>query len=140
MEKSLGNSNRMKILCKLCLVEERNIDCSLCSKCLKKEEHRVKEQNKRAHKKKIKERLSIKDWIISLERHNFSCAACKGNRNKLTLDHIISMSVGGKNCGDSNIQPLCSPCHELKSTIETKLKGNKKKRLEAKELSCDQPT
>lgn len=131
-------SHNNKPICKLCLVEERNLDYSICLKCFKKENRRVKQQNKRAHKKNIKERLLVKDWIISLEQYNFSCAACKGNKNKLTLDHIVSMSAGGKNCGNSNVQPLCGPCHEYKSTIETKLKGNKKKRLEAKELICYQ--
>lgn len=118
-------------ICPLCLKNKNFHErVSLCSKCFKREEYRVEKQNKRAYKKNIKDRLTINDWIHSLDVHGFSCARCKSKGILLTLDHIVSMCNGGTNEGPQNIQPLCSSCHEIKSIMENKQKGNKKKRQE----------
>jgi hypothetical protein len=119
------------LICPLCLKQElTSKEIILCSKCLEKETHRVKQQNKRAQKKNIEDRLTVLDWLLALDRHDFSCARCKAKGILLTLDHVVSMSSGGSNQGPYNIQPLCSPCHEIKSIMEEKQKGNKKKRQE----------
>lgn len=120
----------MIIQCKICTVSGHF--SLICNKCYKKQQKKVTEQNKRSVKTGT---LTIEDWLISLEKHNFCCAACKSKCSYFTLDHIIPMSKGGSNNKD-NIQPLCKECHEFKGTIETKLKGNKKKRLEAQEMLC----
>ena len=107
----------------------------LCFKCLKKEQKRIDTQNSRAKKKGILTRLSIRDWVEVLENFSFCCPKCfvGFSRQNLTIDHIVSMKLGGEN-NKYNIQPLCSSCHEVKAMVETKMAGNKKKRLEAKEI------
>lgn len=102
----------------------------MCDKCFNREKKRVKRQNLR---KNSEGSLTVDEWLKRLEFFDFSCAVCKSKETFYTLDHIISLANGGKNKGE-NIQPLCTSCHEIKGTIETKLKGNKKKRLEALEL------
>ncbi len=115
--------------CFFCFKPTNNI---ICNSCLKRENKRVKEQNKRSKKYNCGI-LSINDWIESLIQNNFKCKQCKARKHFLTLDHIVSMAKGGLNKKE-NIQPLCSSCHEIKGTIETKKQGNKKRREEAKEI------
>lgn len=113
----------------------------ICSKCLNKERKRVRNQNSRARKKGQRFlKITIEDWLSSLKDCNFCCPKCDSRftRQNLTLDHVISMSAFGPN-SKNNIQPMCAKCHETKALIETKLKGNKKKRREAEEyLACFQ--
>lgn len=113
--------------CKLCNTGSTEILCPSCFRC---EEKRVEVQNKR---KNSKETLKIGEWLSCLEKHNYACKGCKKSLVLLTLDHIISLHKGGKNIV-LNIQPLCSECHEIKGTVETKMMGNKKKREEGKEM------
>lgn len=117
------------MFCKFC---NKNSDAVLCKKCLHREEGRVQFQNKRSKKYNCGI-LSTNDWIEVLVKNNFNCSCCKEHKLFFTLDHIKSMSSGGLN-NKENIQPLCSKCHDYKSLIETKKKGNKKKRLEAEFL------
>ena len=119
----------------ICLFCNKKNNCDtvlICQTCLKRESKRVATQNKRS-KKHNAGSLSIHDWLTVLAKSNFNCNHCTHHFSFLTLDHITSMCIGGKNNKD-NIQALCSKCHELKSKIETKKTGNKKKRIEAKEL------
>lgn len=114
--------------CKLC--DNQTDNNILCDSCLRCEDKRVRFQNER---KNSKHTLYLEDWIKVLEFHNYSCKGCKAKFVLLTLDHIQSLASGGLNKKE-NIQPLCSSCHEIKAAVETKLKGNKKKRREAKEI------
>jgi len=113
--------------CRFC---NKPTDDFLCSSCLRCEEKRVRFQNSRKLSKHI---LSIDEWLDILGQNNFACKACKTETELLTLDHIVALSKGGLNI-KMNVQPLCSYCHNIKAMVETKLTGNKKKRLEAKEL------
>lgn len=115
--------------CSFCLKHAEN---TICNSCLKRESKRVKDQNKRSRKYNCGI-LTIEDWSEVLIYNDFKCSHCKEHKHFLTLDHIVSMANGGLNKKE-NIQPLCSSCHEIKGTIETKYKGNKKKREEAKEI------
>ena len=36
------------------------------------------------------------------------------------VDHIIPIRLGGNKLDKSNLQPLCKPCHESKSSYEKK--------------------
>lgn len=105
----------------------------LCDKCLKYHTKKVREQNKRKNKTSS---LHTKEWIECLKAHNFKCKECFIKSKYLTLDHIIPMFRGGMN-NKSNLQPLCGKCHEFKGMLESKERGNKKKRLEAKELKIE---
>jgi 5-methylcytosine-specific restriction endonuclease McrA len=57
-------------------------------------------------------RVTTREWMHMLDKHNYSCIKC-GKKEKLTLDHITSMSAGGHQQID-NLQPLCIPCHSIK--------------------------
>lgn len=56
--------------------------------------------------------LTTEQWIGIKSVHNQKCAICK-KETKLTLDHIIPLSKGGKHTA-SNIQPLCKSCNSRK--------------------------
>ena len=102
----------------------------LCDKCLKFHTKKVSEQNKRKNKTSS---LQISEWIECLKKFNFKCSTCFLHTKYLTLDHIVPMFRGGLN-NLCNLQPLCKDCHEVKGMIESKERGNKKKRLEAIEI------
>ena len=53
-----------------------------------------------------------KEWEELKNKHNQLCAHC-GEKKKLTIDHIQSLSKGGSNY-ITNIQPLCGSCNSSK--------------------------
>lgn len=114
--------------CKLC--NKSSVGYEICNSCKRREIKRVKFHNSRNYSK---ENLFLEDWLFVLKQHDYSCKGCHRKYLLLTLDHVLSLGSGGKN-ERANIQPLCSNCHNVKAAIETKLKGNKKKRQEAMEL------
>jgi 5-methylcytosine-specific restriction endonuclease McrA len=69
------------------------------------------------------ERVRGRAWMTQRQRvalaHNYQCAGC--GRVWLSyrdqIDHIVPLEQGGSN-DDSNLQPLCSECHETKTTRE----------------------
>lgn len=66
-------------------------------------------------------KLTRQQWRELCQQHNYCCAAC-GQKAKLTIDHIIPLSRGGKHSIE-NIQPLCLPCNQSKSanTVDYRL-------------------
>lgn len=52
------------------------------------------------------------EWLMMCEQYNHRCVCC-GKRRKLTVDHIVPISRGGRNTID-NLQPLCMPCNRRK--------------------------
>lgn len=88
-----------------------------CSSCVTKACRVARRHNRRANKKNIEGKIKPGDWLCALFAHKFMCAACKiPDRRKLTLDHIVPLSKGGKNVWE-NIQPLCEVCHFEKDRI-----------------------
>ena len=55
------------------------------------------------------------------DNHDACCAVC-GSKDNLQLDHIITVSAGGKT-EESNLQVLCKKCHREKTEQETKQFG-----------------
>lgn len=51
--------------------------------------------------------------------HDYRCAACGcvwvPHRDQ--IDHKVALEQGGSN-EDSNLQPLCKPCHDAKTAAE----------------------
>lgn len=59
---------------------------------------------------------TYQEWLDCKKKHNNTCLMCMKTEPdvKLTIDHIIPVSRGGKN-NISNIQPLCRSCNSSKS-------------------------
>lgn len=72
-----------------------------------------------------KDKIEIKEWNELLVLYDNKCLCCGRNDKKLTIDHIIPLSKGGKNVID-NVQPLCMDCNRKKhvKTIDYR-KGHK---------------
>ena len=49
------------------------------------------------------------EWIALCEKYNNRCLCC-GKKRKLTIDHVIPVSMGGTS-DISNLQPLCKSCN-----------------------------
>ena len=56
--------------------------------------------------------LTAADWLDIVKRAKGRCYYCKRKR-KLTLDHVIPLSKGGKH-DKSNVVPACGPCNSIK--------------------------
>lgn len=54
------------------------------------------------------------EWTTLKEKYNNMCLACKCKSCKLTIDHVLPLSLGGSNTID-NIQPLCGECNTRKN-------------------------
>jgi len=56
-----------------------------------------------------------KEWIDLLEKYNYTCLCCGATNVKMTKDHIVPISKGGRD-DINNIQPLCITCNISKHT------------------------
>lgn len=57
--------------------------------------------------------ITEKEWTELVKKYNHSCLCCGTKENKITLDHIVPLSLGGKHTID-NVQPLCQSCNSKK--------------------------
>lgn len=88
-----------------------------------KAKHREWKRNNRENSVKHTQLDKARKAGVEIEPYNFSiireyygniCLCCRRNNVKLTVDHIVPISMGG---GDiiQNIQPLCGSCNSKKS-------------------------
>ena len=79
------------------------------------EMHAEATNNQRAKRHSCEGVLTIYDWIDLKNKYNNTCLCCGKQEPeiKLTRDHIVPLTLGGKNTVD-NIQPLCKPCNSRK--------------------------
>jgi 5-methylcytosine-specific restriction endonuclease McrA len=54
--------------------------------------------------------VTAQDWIDILERHRHRCYYCKKKTIRMTLDHVIPLSKGGRNSPE-NVVPACQSCN-----------------------------
>ncbi len=67
--------------------------------------------------------FKFSEWEKIKKDYNYTCLMCKKSEPeiKLTIDHIIPLSMGGLNIA-TNIQPLCGRCNSVKSNKLAKSK------------------
>ena len=56
--------------------------------------------------------VTEKDWLKLVVRYRYRCAYCD-KKSKLTMDHIIPLSKGGRH-SIGNILPACGKCNSSK--------------------------
>jgi hypothetical protein len=91
---------------------------SACKECNK----HVFAQRRRARLLASEGEYSVAEWLELLSKHPV-CPRCrrdwseipvpKGRRTAVTADHIVPITLGGRNSID-NIQPLCYSCNSKK--------------------------
>jgi len=71
---------------------------------------RKRAANYRSRRKNAEGILTAQDWLTILEQHKYRCYYCRKRKIKLTLDHVIPLSKGGRNSPE-NIVPACQSCN-----------------------------
>jgi 5-methylcytosine-specific restriction endonuclease McrA len=61
----------------------------------------------------VRSELTKDEWEAVLEFYGHKCLCCRSTNVKLTIDHVLPISLGGTDTVD-NIQPLCGPCNSRK--------------------------
>lgn len=90
------------------------IQCrSYCHECRRKRD--IMSANKRrALKLSCETNINLEQWERKMREWNYLCAYC-GLEEKLTMEHVVPLSRGGKD-GESNIVPSCLSCNSKKHT------------------------
>jgi hypothetical protein len=71
------------------------------------------EQVRRARLAEVRSDLTIEEWEAVLDFYGHRCLCCGKENVKLTIDHVLPISMGGTHTVD-NVQPLCGPCNSRK--------------------------
>lgn len=61
------------------------------------------------------QKLQPGEWEAILRTYSYRCAYCGFKHKRLTMDHVVPVSKGGKHVA-SNIVPACKPCNSKKGT------------------------
>lgn len=79
-----------------------------------------KNRNRRAQEKGSASKISPQEWEDLKREYDYTCLRCEKREPeiKLTLDHVIPLSLGGEHT-IKNAQPLCLSCNDIKSTKTT---------------------
>ena len=57
--------------------------------------------------------LTVDEWEAILDFYGHKCLCCGRDDVKMTIDHVLPISLGGSHTAD-NVQPLCGPCNSRK--------------------------
>lgn len=63
--------------------------------------------------------ITFDEWMLLIRMFDGMCAYCGITPEKLTMDHIIPISKGGRHVV-SNIAPACRSCNCRKRTMDVK--------------------
>lgn len=80
------------------------------------DKRRLNEEKRRALKyanTPIEEMLTEIQWHDILDEYHHRCAYCGKKLDKLTIDHVVPLSRGGKH-SVSNVVPACRHCNNVK--------------------------
>ena len=78
------------------------------------DKHRLHEQTRRARKLEVGGVITEIEWLDLCAHYNNQCLSCGSTTKKLTLDHVVPLSLGWSNTID-NAQPLCLSCNSRKN-------------------------
>lgn len=59
------------------------------------------------------DKISFGQWEEIVRRYGFACAYCQGGQPKLTIDHVVPLSKGGRHIV-GNVVPACGHCNSSK--------------------------
>jgi 5-methylcytosine-specific restriction endonuclease McrA len=82
----------------------------------------AKEQRRRTKKSNAGGAYTAEEWNALLDLYGHCCLWCGRSDVKLTVDHIVPVSLGGTSNID-NIQPLCRSCNSRKRTKVMDFRG-----------------
>lgn len=82
----------------------------------KTESYRIGQINHKARRRQVEKEgsITVQQWEDRLIEFGHQCAYCPASGVKLTMDHVIALSRGGKHHID-NVVPACSPCNSKKN-------------------------
>jgi len=77
----------------------------------------ISQQTREVRKRGNGGSFTLEEWNELLKKFNYMCLCCKRFEPeiKLTVDHILPISMGGRN-DIQNLQPLCKSCNCRKHT------------------------
>lgn len=105
---------------------ERNLERSRAWHKSNRDRANVIHNNYMARKRNNGGTITAKEWLGLKEFYNYTCLRC-GRREpeiKLTLDHVLPLSLGGKTTTE-NAQPLCGSCNSSKRDKHIDYRGGK---------------
>lgn len=108
-KKTTGYYNRQEVK------QKRNENSRLCkrAKYMFDEQYRIDELNRcHARRSSMQGHITVEQWHAACAAFDFKCAYC-GAEHKLTMDHVVAVSVGGITSA-SNIVPACQSCNSSK--------------------------
>jgi 5-methylcytosine-specific restriction endonuclease McrA len=79
------------------------------------ESWKIWRESHRARKMNAPGTFTVKEWKAMLLEHDHRCCYCLEKSDKLTQDHVIPLTQGGRN-DSSNIVPACRSCNAKKGT------------------------
>ena len=82
-------------------------------RCIDNEYRLLVNENNRINRHARLGDFTAEDWHTACEAFGYRCAYC-GAETKLTMDHVVPVTMGGKTCID-NIIPACASCNSSKS-------------------------
>jgi len=92
--------------------EKRNYWRDVLSKRPKTDSERLADRLRR-QKRREAGLLTRREWEEIVLQHGGKCAYCGDSSSKLTIDHVIPISKGGRN-EKQNVVPACGPCNSSK--------------------------
>ena len=97
-----------------------------------REAYRFRESNQQHKRRAAGGNFTAVEWEQMQKDYNYFCAYC-GQKKKLTMDHIVPISKGGRHIGD-NIVPACLSCNSQKWNDSLLMFLYKRKKREEQEM------
>jgi len=87
------------------------------NKWLSKPINRIKDNLRKYKRRGAIGKIEYSDWVDLCNKYENKCLCC-GAKEKMTIDHVIPLILGGTNSIE-NVQPLCLSCNSKKGIKTT---------------------